>query len=126
MINESEVILLMEEIRLKNYIFYFDVHLMLLTNATHQGDIALSEKQMYKNRKYLGYLIGRWESLDLVLDFFVREAIHLMNTYNFSTVIERMNQLEKFLESTIDLFPLVLQDELLIETQKMHSDILGK
>jgi hypothetical protein len=123
---QDTVIPIMKEMGMNHYTFFFDVHLMLFTNATHQGDIELSENQMMQNRQYLGYLLKRWESLDLVLDYFVREAVHLTNTYYYTGVIEKLDKLEKFINDTIALFPLAFQDELLIDTEEMKADILGK
>lgn len=123
---QDEVIPIMKEEGMNHYEFFFDVHLMLFTNATHQGDLALSDQQMKNCRIYLAQLTRRWESFGAVLNYFVRESVHLLNSYDFSGVIKSMNQLENLLENTIELFPLALQDELNIDVQGMNADILGK
>lgn len=120
------VIPAMKKEQMNHYEFFFDVHLMLFTNATHQGDIELSEQQMQHCRTYLAKLTQRWESFGAVLDYYVRESVHLMNSYDFIGVVKNMDQLENLLQNTIELFPIALQDELEIDIENMNADIYGK
>ncbi|MDZ5711370.1 hypothetical protein [Jeotgalibacillus haloalkalitolerans] len=116
----------LKKYKIENNLFIFNINLMLFTNATHQGNINLAEKQINENRQHLNTLMQRWESLNLVLDFLVRESVHLINVYDFKDVIIKMDQLQKFIDSTIELFPLAFKDELSLEAQKINSDIRGK
>lgn len=120
------VIPVMKQSGMNHYEFFFDVHLMLFTNATHQGDIELAETQMQYCRTYLPKLSQRWESFGMVLDYFVRESVHLINSYDYNAVIDNMNQMENLLQNTIELFPLALQDELEIDIEHMNAAIYGK
>ncbi|RKD71375.1 hypothetical protein ATL39_2771 [Sinobaca qinghaiensis] len=127
-LNKVKVVIIpkLQKYDIENNLFIFNINLMIFTSATHQGNIKLSDKQLNENKKYLNNLAKRWESLNLVMDFLVRESVHLINVYDFKEVIIKMDKLQKFIDSTIELFPLAFKDELSLYSNKMNSDIRGK
>lgn len=123
---QEQVITEMQNVNTNNDLFFFNVNLMLFTNSTHQGDIELSEIQRKQCRKYIVELSKHWEYFSLVLDYYVREAVHLLNSYDYIGVIDNMNHLENLLENTVQLFPIAIQEDLNLEVEEMNSDIMGK
>lgn len=116
----------MKEHKIDTDAFYFQIYFMLLEIANHRGDVIEADSLIKKCREMLPQLAGRWEYIDDVLEYLVRESVHKSNIYDFAGAIDAMDQVQAFIEGTFELFPLGLKDELSLMTKGMKSDILGK
>lgn len=104
--------------------FKFEISFLLLTQATHQGDLVRAQELIDKCDGYLPQLAGRWEGIGTYFNYRIRAAIHDMNTYNFAKVIQDMDRMDKTLEDTLGLF--ALADDLAQISSGMKSDLRGK
>jgi hypothetical protein len=106
--------------------FLFKVYMNLLEIANHRGNVILGTQQITKIRSILEQLAGRWESIDDVLDFMVLEGVHDMNNYDFQGAIRVMNQMQKFIDTSLEFLSISLLEDLSIISDDMKSTIKGK
>jgi hypothetical protein len=106
--------------------FLFKVYMNLLEIANHRGNVILGFQQITKIRSILEQLAGRWESIDDVLDFMVLEGVHDMNNYDFQGAIRVMNQMQKFIDTSLEFLSISLLEDLSIISDDMKSTIKGK
>ena len=106
--------------------FLFKVYMNLLEIANHRGNVILGFQQITKIRSILEQLAGRWESIDDVLDFMVLEGVHDMNNYDFKGAIRVMNQMQKFIDTSLEFLSISLLEDLSIISDDMKSTIKGK
>ncbi|WP_456279013.1 hypothetical protein [Bacillus sp. AK128] len=115
----------MKERGIKAHLFYLDSYLSLFTTATHQGHIRLAEEQIENIQEVLPELGKKWENIDYVIDFMLREAVHDLNKYNFERVIENMTKLEEFITQMLSLLPIAGEISY-FQQDDLYSDLLGK
>ncbi|ACV63724.1 hypothetical protein Dtox_2970 [Desulfofarcimen acetoxidans DSM 771] len=101
----------------------FDLRVINLAIATHRGNLSMAEKQVQHIRGLLPVMASRWENLNAISEFFLREAVHLTNSYDFWGTIKLMNVMYKFIEETIELFPVALPQ---VFGEGFKSDFKGK
>ncbi|WP_226679062.1 hypothetical protein [Mesobacillus jeotgali] len=104
--------------------FIIKVHMLLLILATHIGDLELGEKQIKLLKEDINSFSNRWEALDIYFSILVREAVHLINFFNFEEAIEEMTSLENVIE---ELFiTIASQGDITIVSDMIRADIKGK
>jgi hypothetical protein len=106
--------------------FFFKVYMSLLEIANHRGNVVLGFQQIAKIRSILEQLAGRWETIDDVLAFMVLEGVHRMNDYDFPGTITIMNQIQKFIDTSVEFLSISLLEDLSIISDDMKSTIKGK
>ncbi|MDM5326756.1 hypothetical protein [Neobacillus sp. CF12] len=106
--------------------FLFKVYMNLLEIANHRGNVILGTQQITKIRSILEQLAGRWETIDDVLDFMVLEGVHDMNNYDFHSAISVTNQMQKFIDTSLEFLSISLLEDLSIISDDMKSTIKGK
>lgn len=97
------------EMRIRNIgvdTFAFDIYFLMLTVATHQGDIIGAGEIIDKCQKALLEIDEMWNRVSYYFDYSIRKGIHLMNIYDYQGVISAMNRLENLLDETLGLFEL--------------------
>ncbi|WP_077619728.1 hypothetical protein [Bacillus sinesaloumensis] len=115
----------MKERGITAHLFYLDAYLSLFTTATHQGHIRLAEEQIENIREVLPELGKKWENIDYVIDFMLREAVHDLNKYDFDRVIENMAKVEEFITQMISILPIAGEIPY-FQQDDLYSDLLGK
>ncbi|MEH7235757.1 hypothetical protein [Bacillus sp. JJ1562] len=115
----------MKEAGIIAHLFYLDSYLSLFTTATHQGHIKLAEEQISNIQGVLPELGKKWESIDYVIDFMLREAVHDLNKYDFERVIENMTKLEEFITQMLSILPIAGEIPY-FQQDDLYSDLLGK
>ncbi|WP_066635985.1 hypothetical protein [Desulfolucanica intricata] len=101
----------------------FELRVVNLAIATHRGNLTMAEEQVQQIRGLLPAMASRWENLNAISEFFLREAVHLTNSYNFEGTIKLMDVMHKFIEETIELFPAALPQ---VFGENLRSDFKGK
>ncbi|WP_419871484.1 hypothetical protein [Candidatus Pristimantibacillus sp. PTI5] len=104
--------------------FIFGIYFNLLTTATHQGDVVQADLQIQRMKIRLPKFGGRWETIRIAVDFYLRESVHLLNIYDTEKAIEQLSRLERFLDETIGLFSLV--GDFGIGQEELRSSHRGK
>lgn len=106
-----------------NY-FVFDIYLLLLTVAEHQGDTLTENRQINLCSSIISNMTKRWESLDYFYLLKIRQAVHQNNIYDYLGCIENMNSIEKLIDETMGLYSLT--EEFSTLCNEIVSDIKGK
>lgn len=123
---QAEVVPAFKENGINANRFLFKVYMSLLEIANHRGNVILGSQQITKIRSILEQLAGRWETIDDVLDFMVLEGVHHMNNYDFHGAIHVMNQIQKFIDTSLEFLSISLLEDLSIISDDMKSTIKGK
>ncbi|MBU9712694.1 hypothetical protein [Evansella tamaricis] len=123
---KQEVAASLRRYRIQGDQFLFRTHLNLLKTANHSGNVILAEEQMGVCRSAMDQLAGRWETIDDVLNFLVLEGVHHMNTFNFNGAITKMNQVQRFIDTSFDLLSMSMLEDLSLITENIKSNIKGK
>jgi len=86
--------------------FYFDVHMLLFTFYTHEGNIKLADEEMKMSLNYLNRITHNFENLESYFIFQNRRAIHLSNTFDYYSCIQCMKQVKETIEQITGVLPL--------------------
>lgn len=121
---QEEFIPLLEKSNMDLGVFPLDIYLYLLTVYTHEGNLELAEGQIELCEEGIKGLGNRWESIDYYFMFKIRQAVHDINSFDFSKAVDNMTEVIHTLDDTLGLFTLAkgIGD---ICTE-IKSDIMGK
>ena len=102
----------------------FDLHFYRLTTCTHQGAVALGNREMQICDELLKQIEWSYEDLEYLLTYKLRKVEQQKNAFDFRGALETLTGMEKLLEESLNVITLV--DDLGEFSKNLKSKMLGK
>ena len=120
----SRFFVLLDENKLNDLEFLFDVKYYQLTIATHQGNLPLTSKYREECNQLLKKIEITVEKLDYYLGYRLREVECDINTFDFDNALKILDELEKLQKRVIGLYEDINQNSDI--ELRMGSNLLGR
>lgn len=109
-------------IEVKRYLF--DLHFYRLTTCTHQGAVALGNREMQICDELLKKIEWSYEDLEYLLSYKLRKVEQQKNSFDFKGALETLTGMEMLLEESLKVITMV--NDLGEFTKNIKSKMLGK
>ncbi len=109
-------------IEVKRYLF--DLHFYRLTTCTHQGAVALGNREMQICDELLMKIEWSYEDLEYLLSYKLRKVEQQKNAFDFRGALETLTGMEMLLEESLKVISMV--NDLGEFTKNIKSKMLGK
>lgn len=102
----------------------FDLHFYRLTTCTHQGAVALGNREMQICDELLKQIEWSYEDLEYLLSYKLRKVEQQKNAFDFKGALETLTGMEMLLKESLLVISMV--DDLGEFTKNIKSKMLGK
>jgi hypothetical protein len=102
----------------------FDLHFYRLTTCTHQGAVALGNREMQICDELLKKIEWTYEDLEYLLSYKLRKVEQQKNAFDFKGALETLTGMEMLLKESLLVISMV--DDLGEFTKNIKSKMLGK
>lgn len=102
----------------------FDLHFYRLTTCTHQGAVALGNREMQICDELLKKIEWSYEDLEYLLSYKLRKVEQQKNAFDFKGALETLTGMEMLLEESLKVISMV--NDLGDFTKNIKSKMLGK
>ena len=102
----------------------FDLHFYRLTTSTHQGAVALGNREMQICDELLKKIEWSYEDLEYLLSYKLRKVEQQKNAFDFKGALETLTGMEMLLEESLKVITMV--NDLGEFTKNIKSKMLGK
>ena len=102
----------------------FDLHFYRLTTCTHQGAVALGNREMQICDELLKKIEWSYEDLEYLLSYKLRKVEQQKNAFDFKGALATLTGMEMLLEESLKVFSMV--NDLGEFTKNIKSKMLGK
>ena len=109
-------------VEVKRYLF--DLHFYRLTTCTHQGAVALGNREMQICDELLKKIEWSYEDLEYLLSYKLRKVEQQKNAFDFKGALETLTGMEMLLEESLKVISTV--NDLGEFTKNIKSKMLGK
>ena len=102
----------------------FDLHFYRLTTCTHQGAVALGNREMQICEELLKKIEWSYEDLEYLLSYKLRKVEQQKNAFDFKGALETLTGMQMLLEESLKVISMV--NDLGEFTKNIKSKMLGK
>ena len=102
----------------------FDLHFYRLTTCTHQGAVALGNREMQICDELLKKIEWSYEDLEYLLSYKLRKVEQQKNSFDFKGALETLTGMEMLLKESLKVITMV--NDLGEFTKNIKSKMLGK
>ena len=102
----------------------FDLHFYRLTTCTHQGAVALGNREMQICDELLKKIEWNYEDFEYLLSYKLRKVEQQKNAFDFKGALETLNGMEMLLKESLKVISMI--DDLEEFTKNIKSKMLGK
>ena len=102
----------------------FDIHFYRLTTCTHQGTVALGNREMQICDACVKTISWNYEDLEYLLSYKLRKVEQQKNAFDFTGALDTLTGMEKLLDESLNVITLV--DDLGDFSKNIRSQMLGK